>query len=235
MLEDLKKKKKKCLQSSVLKAPGKQEGWWRGCVKMVMSRSRLSHRPNRVPITVMAAVFISFCKYESPCPDSDFKHGGGRPYQATASQPALPLCTSNPRLTTAARAAIMRYAAAFNCVWSVWHSLSSCVTCRHFDLCVKTRPDGPGRRPPPRLWDASCSGQHQSSARSLGQQSGLCTHTHTQINTQPIQRESSFREAPSFLKTTSCVLRKVCKANHPLITFKGDFHQQSSLVPEFPL
>lgn len=201
---------------------------------MVMSSSHLSHRPNRVPITVMAAVFISFCKYESPCPNSDFKHGDGRPYQATASPPALPLCTSNPPDSSGPR-----------CHNEIRHCFQPCVKCDILCLlvsrvnastCVCEELTRRSRRTPPCLWDTSCSGQHQSSAGSLGQQSGLCTHT--QINTQPIQRETRFREVlrqrPASSRLLHGVLRKVCKANHPLITFEGDFHQQSSLVPEFP-
>lgn len=110
-----------------------------------------------------------------------------------------------PQLTKAARGAIMRYAP-FNCVWSVTFSVFLCHVSTLRPVC-KELTNAPDGLPPPCLWDTSCSGQHQSSVGSLGQQSGLCTHT--QINTQPIERESSFYEVFRQL-TASLRLFLVC-------------------------
>lgn len=72
-------KKKKVPAKQCFKSPGEAGGLMnRVCADGDELQPFIS-QPNRVPITVRAAVFISFCKYERPRPNSDFKHGDGAP------------------------------------------------------------------------------------------------------------------------------------------------------------
>lgn len=97
-----------------------------------------------------------------------------------------------PQLTKETLGGIMRRTTPFNYVWSVTFSVFLCHVLTLQPVCEELTAQS-RQPPPPPFLDTSRWGQHQSPASSLGQQSGLCTHTHK--HTQLIQRKRSFHAA----------------------------------------
>ena len=143
--------------------------------------------------------FPLFCKYERPCPNSDFKRRSSRPHTRPWRLPVpLPSTHQAP-------------ADKSSCRWhNETHSFQLCVKCDILFLCcvltLLACVWGVDRTVHTAflLLDTSHWGQHQSLASSSGQQSGFCTqHWH---------KGRGERGPPhsSFLKThtVSCLSRQ---------------------------